>query len=302
MKQDTPPAGVSLSFFTNEERNLLSRYRDERQLSEADRALLTKIGSAVVRLNVDSASRMAGGEHRRLVAGDPSALPGHDAITRLKKIEPLGTKYRVLCGRCHPCPAEIALAISSYFEAIDEYDPRRETPHSGAEDMETSAYNLSRDAEWRLVAPSIFDGHKKRKGSKLHAAVETLGHLLAARVTRANEQERAQVAALAEAVQEVTGNTVEVAFVDQGDTGDHPAEAAAEHGIDLVVVSLPEAKRGFVLLPRRWVVERSFAWATHFRRLAKDDERLPETIVGLHFVAFACLMLHRALSLLAASP
>ena len=147
-----------------------------------------------------------------------------------------------------------------------------------------------------------FDGHKKRKGSKLHAAVDTLGHLLAAHVTPANEQERAQVAAQAEEVQQVTGNTVEVAFVDQGYTGDDPAEAAAEHGIELVVVSLPEAKRGFVLLPRRWVVERSFAWATRFRRLAKDDERLPETVVGLHFVAFACLMLHRAMLLLRPSP
>jgi transposase len=147
-----------------------------------------------------------------------------------------------------------------------------------------------------------FDGHKMRNGSKLHAAVDTLGHLLAARVTPANQQERAQVAALAAEVQQVTGNTVEVALVDQGYTGPDPAEAADAHGIDLVVVRLPAAKRGFVLLPRRWVIERSFAWATRFRRLAKDYERLPETVVGLHFVAFACLMLHRAISLLGPSP
>jgi transposase len=147
-----------------------------------------------------------------------------------------------------------------------------------------------------------YDGHKKRKGAKIHAAVDTLGHLLAARVTPATAQERAQVEALTEEVQHVTGNTVEVAFVDQGYTGDDPAEAAAEHGIELVVVSLPEAKQGFVLLPRRWVVERSFAWTTRFRRLAKDYERLPETVVGLHFVAFVCLLLHRASSLLGASP
>jgi transposase len=147
-----------------------------------------------------------------------------------------------------------------------------------------------------------FDGHKKRKGAKLHAAVDTLGHLLAARLTPANAQERAQVEALVTEVQQVTGNTVEIAFVDQGYTGEDPAEVAAEHGVELVVVRLPEAKRGFVLLPRRWVVERSFAWATRFRRLAKDYERLPTTVVGLHFVAFACLMLHRAIPLLVASP
>ncbi len=147
-----------------------------------------------------------------------------------------------------------------------------------------------------------FDGHKKRQGSKLHAAVDTLGHLLVARSTPANEQERAQVEALAAEVQEVTGNTVETAFVDQGYTGEAAADAAAAHGLELQVVSLPAAKKGFVLLPRRWVVERSFAWMTRFRRLAKDYERLPRTVEGLHFVAFACLMLHRAVPLLGPSP
>jgi transposase len=147
-----------------------------------------------------------------------------------------------------------------------------------------------------------YDGHKKRKGSKLHAAVDTLGELLAWQVTPANASDRAQVGVLAAAVQEVTGETVEVAFVDQGYTGRKPAAAAQEHGIRLEVVKLPEAKRGFVLLPRRWVVERSFAWAARFRRLAKDDERLPETVAGLHFVAFACLMVHRLITVAALSP
>jgi len=139
-----------------------------------------------------------------------------------------------------------------------------------------------------------YDGHKHKRGSKVHMAVDTLGHLLALLVTPANDQERAQVAALAQQVQEVTGDTVELAFVDQGYTGDAAAADAAAHGIRLEVVKLPEAKRGFVLLPRRWVAERSFAWAARFRRLAKDYERLPETLLGLHFVAFVCLLLHRA--------
>jgi transposase len=147
-----------------------------------------------------------------------------------------------------------------------------------------------------------YDGHKKRKGSKVHLAVDTLGHLLALRVTPADAQDRDQVAALAQAVQDATGEHVEVAFVDQGYTGPNPEAAAAEHGIRLEVVRLPEAKRGFVLLPRRWVVERSFAWASRFRRLARDYERLPETVAGLHFVAFACLMAHRLISLAAQSP
>ena len=106
------------------------------------------------------------------------------------------------------------------------------------------------------------------------------------------------MAELAAQVQEATEQSVTLAYVDQGYTGDAPAEAAREAGITLEVVKLPEAKRGFVLLPRRWVVERSFAWATRFRRLAKDYERLPETLAGLHFVVFAILMLVKAAKLL----
>jgi len=135
-----------------------------------------------------------------------------------------------------------------------------------------------------------YDGYKRKKGSKIHIAVDTLGLLLAAHVTPANEQERAQVKELAEAVQEATQQSVEVAFVDQGYTGDDPKNDAKEAGIDLIVVKLPEAKKGFVLLPRRWVVERSFAWTARFRRLARDFERLPETFRSLHFLAFAILM------------
>src|SRR5438876_4609648 len=121
-----------------------------------------------------------------------------------------------------------------------------------------------------------YDGAKKRKGSKTHPAVDTLGYLLALRVSAASEGDRAQVEQLAKKVQEGTGGTVEVAFVDAGYTGDEAADAAQQQGINLIVVKLPEAKRGFVLLPRRWVVERSFGWAARFRRLARDYERLPE--------------------------
>jgi transposase len=138
-----------------------------------------------------------------------------------------------------------------------------------------------------------YDGHKRRRGSKVHLAVDTLGQLLAVLVTPANEQDRAQVEALAAQVQAATGESVEVAFVDQGYTGEQPAADAQAHGIRLEVVKLPTAKHGFVLLPRRWVVERSFAWMARFRRLARDYERLAESLAALHFVAFAILMVHR---------
>ena len=119
-------------------------------------------------------------------------------------------------------------------------------------------------------------------------------------MTPADAQDRAQVEELAEAIQAATGDTIELAYVDQGYTGADAEAAAAGWGIRLEVVRLPEARQGFVLLPRRWVVERSFAWLSRVRRLAKDYERLPETVAGLHLVAFSTLMLGRMLKLLLA--
>ena len=104
-----------------------------------------------------------------------------------------------------------------------------------------------------------YDGETRRKGSKIHVAVDTLGHLLALLVTPANVQDREQVEALATAVQAVTGGMVEVGLVNQGDPGEQAVADAAAQGVRWDVVKLEEAKRGFVPLPRRWVVEHSFA-------------------------------------------
>lgn len=146
-----------------------------------------------------------------------------------------------------------------------------------------------------------YDGAKRKKGSKLHMAVDTLGYLLALHVTPANADDRAEVARLTQTVQAVTGESIDVAFVDQGYTGETAAAAAEANGIELVVVKLPEAKKGFVLLPKRWIIERSFAWATRFRRLVRDYERYATTLAGLHLIAFVCLMLKQA-ALLVSGP
>jgi transposase len=104
---------------------------------------------------------------------------------------------------------------------------------------------------------------------------------------------------LAQAVQVATGESVDLAYVHQGYTSEKPAAAAHEHGFELEVVKLSEAKRGFVLLPRRWVVERTFAWATRFRRLVRDYERLPQTLADLHVIALVCIMLRQAVNYIA---
>ena len=142
-----------------------------------------------------------------------------------------------------------------------------------------------------------YDGAKRRKGSKVHVAVDTLGHLLAALVTPANDQDRAQVGALAHEVQAVTGHQVRLAYADHGYTGDAPAQAATDQGVGLQVVKLGQTKRGCVLLSRRWVVERSLSWSARYKRLARDYERLALSLQQFQYLAFVGMMLAKATAL-----
>jgi transposase len=189
------------------------------------------------------------------------------------------------------------------FKAITHDLTRLMRVYSGREAEPTAAIVDSRTIQSTPESGERagYDGAKKRKGSKVHAAVDTLGNLLSLHVTPASDQDREQVAQLAKQVQEITGDTVQVMFADQGYTGEQAAQAAKAHGMQLVVIKHTEAKRGFVLLPRRWVVERSFAWAARFRRLARDYERLALTLAGFHYLAFACLMLKKLLPMVQSS-
>ena len=99
-----------------------------------------------------------------------------------------------------------------------------------------------------------YDGAKRKKGSKLHAAVDTLGYLLALGVSPANEDDRKEVEKLCEEIERVTGENVELAYVDQGYTGEKASESAAEHGIRLEVVKSLRLPR---LRPARCTVRRA---------------------------------------------
>jgi transposase len=121
---------------------------------------------------------------------------------------------------------------------------------------------------------------------------------LALHVTPASVDDRAAVARLAEAVQEATDDSMTLVYSDQGYTGEKASSAVCDQGIHLQVVKLPEAIRGLVLLPKRWVVERSFAWSTRGRSLVKEYVRYAETSAGLHVFAFACIMLAKVASIM----
>ena len=227
---------------------------------------------------------------------------GHDlreVFNGMRYVVRGGQAWRMMPNDLPPGPAVYQQAqrwiAAGVFEAMAQdlrrilrlLDGRREEPTAAVFDSRTLQSTPESGGR------AGYDGAKRRKGSKVHMAVDTLGHLLALHVTAADEQDRAQVGRLARDVQNQTGKSVELAYVDQGYTGAKAAEAAGKQKIELSVVKLPEAKRGFVLLPRRWVVERSFAWLARFRRLARDYERLASTLRGMHLAAFAFVLLAR---------
>ena len=143
--------------------------------------------------------------------------------------------------------------------------------------------------------------YKRRKATQLHIASDTLGNLLAVHVTLASDQARTQVGVLSANVQVATKKTIKLAYADEGYTGKECAAQAAEQGVRLEVVKLAQNRHGFVLLPHRWIVERSFSWASRFRRLARDYERLSSSFAAFHWLAFAGLMLSALASSIPAS-
>ncbi len=101
------------------------------------------------------------------------------------------------------------------------------------------------------------------------------------------------MATLAQQVQQATGGAIELAYAEQGDTGSPAALAAQQAWIQLEIVKHHEGKREFLLLPERWVVERAIGWLGHFRRLARDYERLSTTLAAWHWLAFLTLVLRK---------
>jgi transposase len=80
--------------------------------------------------------------------------------------------------------------------------------------------------------------------------------------------------------------------------GKTPPRRPKQRAFELIVVKRPQGQKGFMVLPKRWVVERSFGWMAHCRRLLRDFERVEGVLTGLHMIAFVGVMLHQVSQLL----
>ena len=133
-----------------------------------------------------------------------------------------------------------------------------------------------RAADTVPTASSGYDGGKKIKGRKRHVAVDTGGLLLAVVVTTASLQDRDGAFRITAALREAF-STITLVWADAGYAGRFVGDARKIWDLAVAIVKRPDQAKGFVLPHRRWVVERSFAWLTKFRRLVRDYETLPAT-------------------------
>lgn len=144
----------------------------------------------------------------------------------------------------------------------------------------------------RKRGPRGYDAGKKTTGRKRHALVDTEGFLTELVVHPANVSESAG-AKLVLTKAKATGRALAKIWVDGGYQAGMVAWAQAELGYPLEVVARPPGSQGFAVLPRRWVVERSFAWIGRYRRLSKDYEAQTETSEAMIWAAFGTTMLRR---------
>ena len=164
---------------------------------------------------------------------------------------------------------------------------REVTPSAGIVDSQSLRGADTVGAETRG-----YDAGKKVQGRKRHIVTDTLGLLLVVMVTAASVQDRDGGAEIFKRVHKLVPSLRHV-FADGGYAGKLVAKAMRYWKLSVEVVSKPAGQRGFAVLPRRWVVERTFAWLVRWRRLVRDYERFPETHEAFVKWAMIGLMLNR---------
>jgi transposase len=166
-------------------------------------------------------------------------------------------------------------------------EQRSPAPSAGIVDSQSV-----KGADTVCAATRGYDAGKRINGRKRHIVVDTIGLLLVVIVSAASVQDRDGGRCILKALHRAFGSVRHV-FADGGYRGRLVATAKSAWRITVEVVKKPPDQRGFAVLPRRWVVERTFSWLMRFRRLARDYERLPATHEAVVKWAMVAIMLNR---------
>ncbi|AKH80835.1 transposase [Streptomyces sp. CNQ-509] len=171
--------------------------------------------------------------------------------------------------------------------AVRDAEGRQEEPSAAVIDSQS----VKADATVALTSRG-FDAGKKINGRKRHMLTDTLGLLLAVLVTPASTTDRDAARILLPTAKGRFGRLARV-WADGGYTGHLVDWSAAQFGVVLDIVRRSDDIRGFEVLPRRWVVERSFAWCLRSRRLVRDYERRTDTSEAVVLWSMTMLMSRR---------
>jgi transposase len=242
------------------------------------------------------------------VSGRPMVHDLRAMLDAVGYVTRYGIEWRALPVDLPPWPAAYAFfarwSARGLPQALSDRLRGRIRVLAGRRDLPSAAVIDSQSvkaAETVAAGHSGYDGGKKIKGQKRHIAVDTLGLLLCVVITAGSVQDRDGAVGLLARVREKF-STVTLVWADGGYTGRLVGWARQVLAIAVTVVKRSDDMTGFVVLPRRWVVERTFAWLMRYRRLVRCYERRPEHHEAMVWWATVHLMTRRLTRELAGIP
>lgn len=248
-------------------------------------------------------------ELRRGPGGRPMTHQLRAVVDAVRYLVRYGIEWRALPADFPPWPA-----VYAFFERWAErglpqriVDRLRDRLRVGAgrAALPTAAIIDSqtvRAADTVGAATSGYDGGKKIKGRKRHLAVDTHGWLLAVLVTAASVQDRDAGHRLLALLRERFTRSITLVWADGGYAGRLITWAATVLALTVTVVKRTDDVRGFIVLPRRWVVERTFGWMCRHRRLVRDYERRPEHHEAMIWWATTAIMTRQLVAQRSGAP